>query len=217
MNNRPFTPKGTATRLRIIEAAADLVAAKGVAGATLDDILAESASSKSQFYHYFADKDALIGEVIKLQTGRILAAQGPQLASLDSLAAFRLWRDTVIARGSAKRPAGGCPLGSLAYQLSGKSEPARLSLQASFEAWASYFENGLIRMQKSGELSSAANCAELAKALLAALQGGLLLALTAGDTKPLEIALDMALDHIARRVAPDQALRTQAESRVAQR
>ena len=206
MNNQPFTPKGTATRQRIIEAAADLVAAKGVAGATVDEVLAESAASKSQFYHYFADKDALIGEVIKLQTARVFAAQAPQLQSLGSMAGLRLWRDTAIALNSAKQGAGGCPLGSLAYQLSGKPGPSRLSLQASFDAWASFFENGLIRMQETGELLSTANCTELARALLAALQGGLLLALTAGDTKPLEIALDMALDHIARHLAPGRML-----------
>lgn len=205
MKERLFTPKGSATRRRIVEAAADLVAAKGVSGATLDEILAESAASKSQFYHYFADKDALIGEVIKLETERVLAAQAPQLASLGSMAELRLWRDTVIALSSAKRPAGGCPLGSLSYQLSGKSELARLSLQASFEAWAAFFESGLKRMQASGELASTANCAELAKALLAALQGGLLLTLTAGNAKPLEIALDMALDNVARHLAPGEA------------
>lgn len=208
MIEKPFTAKGTATRRRIIEAAADLVAAKGVAGATLDDILAESAASKSQFYHYFADKDALIGEVIKLQTERVFAAQAPQLASLGSMKALRLWRDAAVALNSSRRSAGGCPLGSLTYQLSGKSEPARISLQASFEAWASFFESGLIRMQQSGELLSTVNCEELAKALLAALQGGLLLAMIAGDDKPLEIALDMALDHIAQHLVHDQAFKS---------
>lgn len=200
MRRKAFTAKGTATRRRIIEIAADLVAAKGVAGATLDEILAQSAASKSQFYHYFADKDALIGEVVKLQTQRVFEAQAPQLISFGSMAELRLWRDSVVALSAAHSEGGGCPLGSLAYQLSAGPKPARLNLQASFDAWASFFEQGLARMKASGELRSAANCSELAKGLLASLQGGLLLGLTSGDAKPLAISLDMALDHIAGQV-----------------
>ncbi|MBS0247937.1 MAG: TetR/AcrR family transcriptional regulator [Proteobacteria bacterium] len=202
--DKPFTAKGAATRRRIIETAADLVAARGVSGATLDDILADSAASKSQFYHYFADKDALIGEVIKLQTERVFAAQGPRLASFASMAELRLWRDAAVALSAAKKRPGGCPLGSLAYQLGARSKPARLNVQASFDAWASFFVTGLVRMQKSGELMPGADCVVLGRALLAALQGGLLLTLAAGDVKPLEIALDMGLDHVARHLAHDQ-------------
>jgi AcrR family transcriptional regulator len=205
MIRKTFTAKGTATRRRIIETAAALVAARGVAGATLDDILGQSAASRSQFYHYFADKDALIGEVIKLQTERVFAAQAPRLTSFRSMAELRLWRDAIVALSAAKKRTGGCPLGALAYQLVARQKPARANLQASFDAWSSFFEEGLTRMQASGELDPAADCAHLAKGLLAALQGGLLLALTSSDVEPLEIALDMALDHIAGHVAHDRA------------
>ena len=207
MPAKSFTAKGTSTRRRIIEIAADLVAAKGVDGATLDHILAESAASKSQFYHYFASKDALIGEVVKLQTERVFAAQAPQLESFASMAALRRWRDTVIALSAARRRTSGCPLGSLAYQLNVRSRPARQSLQASFEAWSSFFEDGFTRMQASGELKPGANCRELAKALLATLQGGLLLAWVADDVKPLEIALDTALGYVAGHLAHESGAR----------
>jgi len=205
MGGKVLTAKGVATRRRIIETAADLVAAKGVSGATLDDILGQSAASRSQFYHYFADKDALIGEVIKLQTERVFAAQAPRLTSFSSMAELRLWRDGIVALSATKKQSAGCPLGAMAYQLSARPKPARANLQASFDAWASFFESGLMRMQASGELDPAADCADLAQCLLAALQGGLLLGLTSGDVKPLVIALDMALHHIAGHVADGRA------------
>ena len=41
---------------------------------------------------------------------------------------------------------------------------------------------------------------DLAIALLTALQGGLLLAQTTRSTRPLELALDMAIDHVASRL-----------------
>jgi hypothetical protein len=55
-------------------------------------------------------------------------------------------------------------------------------------------------MQERGELAASADPHELALALLSAVEGGLLLAKTAQSSRPLEIALDMAIDHVARHV-----------------
>ena len=72
------TARGAATRARIVEAAADLVYRRGASGTSLEDIMAASATSKSQVYHYFADKDGLMRAVIELQTRRVTGdARGP--------------------------------------------------------------------------------------------------------------------------------------------
>ena len=76
---RSLTARGATTRARIVEAAADLIYAHGVERTSLDDVMAASGASKSQLYHYFADKDALVLEVIARQTERVLDAQRPYL------------------------------------------------------------------------------------------------------------------------------------------
>ena len=53
-------------------------------------------------------------------------------------------------------------------------------------------------MCEDGLLSSEANPAELAVTVMTALQGGLLLAQTTRDVRPLELALDMAIAHAGR-------------------
>lgn len=195
---RRLTPRGAATRARIVEAAADLVFVHGVGGTSLDDVMAASATSKSQLYQYFADKDALIREVITLQTARVLDAQQPHLLRLDSMAGR--WRDAVVEMNRARGGLGGCPVGSLASELSERSEAARELLTHSFQTWESHLAGGQAAMRDRGDLAADANPAELARALLAALQGGLLLAQTTRTTRPLELALDMALEHVARRL-----------------
>ena len=55
-------------------------------------------------------------------------------------------------------------------------------------------------MQERGELGASADPHELALALLSAVQGGLLLAKTSHSGRPLEIAIDMAIDHVAKHV-----------------
>src|ERR1700756_4870671 len=88
-----LTARGAATRSRIVNAAADLIYAHGVGRRSLDAVMAKAGVSKSQLYHYFADKDALVLDVIALQTGRVLQSQQPHLGALDSLRALKSWRN----------------------------------------------------------------------------------------------------------------------------
>ena len=192
---RPLTARGAATRARILDVASDLIYTHGVDGTSLDDVMAASGVSKSQLYHYFADKDALVLEVLARQTKRVLDAQQPHLGSLDSLPALMAWRDAIIRLNKAAGGRG-CPLGSLANELANESEPARKRLADSFGTWQERIASGLARMSQRGDLAASADPSRLAFALLSAIEGGLLLAKTTHSNRPLEIALDMAIDHV---------------------
>jgi|SRR5690242_5625734 TetR/AcrR family transcriptional regulator, transcriptional repressor for nem operon len=194
-----LTERGAATRSRIIDAAANLIYVHGVERTSLDEVMAASGVSKSQLYHYFADKDALVLEVITKQTERVLGAQQPHLDALDSLAALKAWRNVMVRLNKATGGRG-CPLGSLASELANDSEPARKRLADGFSMWRDRIENGLAKMQERGELMPSADPRELALALLGAVEGGLLLAKTTRSSRPLEIALDMAIEHVARQL-----------------
>jgi TetR/AcrR family transcriptional regulator, transcriptional repressor for nem operon len=71
---RALTSRGAATKRRIVEAAAELIYAKGAERVSLDAVMEATGASKSQLYHYFESKDALVREVIEVQTSRILSA-----------------------------------------------------------------------------------------------------------------------------------------------
>jgi TetR/AcrR family transcriptional repressor of nem operon len=192
-----LTARGAATRSRIVNAAADVIYEHGVERTSLDEVMAASGVSKSQLYHYFADKDALVLEVIAVQAERVLAAQEPQLGALDSLLALRAWGRAII-RLNEQVHMGGCPLGSLASELANTSESARKRLAGGFGTWIDRIEHGLAKMHERGELAKSVDPRELAIALLSAVQGGLLLAKTTRTNRPLEIAMEMAIDHVAK-------------------
>ncbi|MGH9206373.1 MAG: TetR family transcriptional regulator C-terminal domain-containing protein, partial [Acidimicrobiales bacterium] len=78
------------------------------------------------------------------------------------------------------------------------SEAARQLLTGGFETWELYLVNGLQGMLDRGELVPGAVPHDLATAIMTALEGGLLLSQTTRTTRPLELALDMALDHVGR-------------------
>ncbi|HEY4276723.1 MAG TPA: TetR family transcriptional regulator [Conexibacter sp.] len=193
---RRLTSRGAATRARILEAAAELIRAKGVAATTLDEVRAASATSKSQLYHHFPDKEALVHEVISLQARAVLDHHGQQLQRLSSIRGLERWRDAVVQRTSLIRGAYGCALGSLVSELADTDEEARVLLQDNFMTWEGLLVDGFERMRASGELRPDADPVTLATGTMAALQGGYLLAQMARNGTPMEVALDMAIDHV---------------------
>lgn len=195
----PKTARGAATRARIVEAATKLVRAHGVANTTIDAVIAASDVSKSQIYHYFDDKDDLVLAVIQKQAECVLGAHEEMLRKLNSLTGLRRWRDAVVELTRQTNGAGGCPLGSLAAELA-ETPRTRAALAESFGVWASYFESAFARMQTRAGGKPGGNLKELSEAMLAGLQGGLLLAQTMRSTRPLELALDMAIEHVATRL-----------------
>jgi TetR/AcrR family transcriptional regulator, transcriptional repressor for nem operon len=191
-----LTPRGAATRQRIIEAAANLMYLKGVGSTSLDEVRAASGTSKSQLYNNFADKEQLVRAVVQFRAEEIVKREQAALERLRSFNGLVRWRDALVQRNALQRGAYGCVLGQLAGEVSDQDEVARLALAETFDEWERLIETGLRRMQDSGTLAAEADPRTLAIGLMAALQGGYLLAQTAHDIAPMEVALDMALDHV---------------------
>jgi AcrR family transcriptional regulator len=189
---QPSTAKGQSTRARIVQAAAALVAEKGAAGMSLDDVGGRAHASRSQLYHYFDDRDDLIRAVVDATTDSVLLAQDELLDHLDSWAGIDRWFRTLVALQKQREARGGCPIGSLVGQLAERDPLAREALADGFERWEAHLRDGLERMQARGRLSVTADPAGLATATMALLQGGLLLTQVRRDPKQLRTALAAA-------------------------
>lgn len=198
----PATRKGRETRQRIVEAAADLIYERGFAGVSLDDVGEATGTSKSQLYHYFSDKNALLRAVIACQQHRILDGQRPMLQALASWEDITAWRDAIVALQRRTAFRGGCPLGSLANELAESDEVARVQLADAIGRWEQLLADGLAAMSERGQLRSDAEPATLALGVMASLQGGLLLAKTTRDAHPLEVALDAAIAYLRTFASP---------------
>jgi len=191
-----LTPKGRATRQRIVAAAADLMSQRGVAGTTIEDIQEAAAVSTSQMYHYFADKGELVSAVIDFQTDQVLAVQHLGLDQLECLDDLRRWRNIMVDLVRNLRCVGGCPIGSLASELTEIDPLARAQLARSFARWENMIHDGLKVIAARGELPTGTDVETLALATLAAIQGGLLLSQVRRDTTPLEAAIDTMIAHL---------------------
>jgi TetR/AcrR family transcriptional regulator, transcriptional repressor for nem operon len=188
----PSTRKGQNTRARIVQAAAELVAEKGVAATSLDDVGERAHASRSQLYHYFEDRDDLIRAVINATTDSVLLAQDELLEHLDTWAGIDRWFRALVALQEEREARGGCPIGSLVGQLAERDPGARANLADGFARWEAHLCAGLTRMRDRGRFSAHADPASLATSTMALLQGGLLLTQVRRDPGQLRTALAAA-------------------------
>ncbi|MEJ5913505.1 TetR/AcrR family transcriptional regulator [Pseudokineococcus sp. 1T1Z-3] len=187
-----LTDKGRATRQRIVEATALRVLEAGVDGTSLDDVRAATLTSKSQLFHYFpGGKAELVRAVAQWEGEQLLAAQEPHLSDLSTWESWAAWRrgleDYYLGLGRWA-----CPIGSLTAQLAATDAETAAFLREAWAAWRTRLADGVRRMQATGRISPSADADRLATAVLAAIQGGLLLSQPERASWPLEAALDSA-------------------------
>jgi len=192
-----LTTKGRATRERIVAAASELMLQRGVARTTIEDIQEAAAISTSQMYHYFADKNDLVAAVIDFQTDHVLGVQHLGLDRIDSIKDLYRWRDIMVDLVRNLGCVGGCPIGSMANELSETDPIARARLARSFAQWENMIHDGLVTIAARGELRKGTDINRIALALLAGIQGGLLLSQVRRDTAPLEAAVDTMIEHLS--------------------
>jgi len=191
-----LTPKGEATKNRIVSAAAELVFRQGAALTSTEAVQTAAGVSASQMYHYFKNKQQLLDAVIAFQTEDIVSRHVPYLRAIEKVDDFSTWKNVVVAIQNELNCEGGCPLGSLASELADSAPGTRDLVAVGFERWESLIHEAITRMVEAGVLTRDADVGLLSDAMMAALQGGLLLAKVRRTTRPLEAALDVVIERL---------------------
>jgi AcrR family transcriptional regulator len=187
-----LTAKGEATRRRIIEGAALEMRERGVALTTLDDVRLRTGTSKGQLFHYFPDgREQLLLAVAQHEADRVIADQQPHLSKLTSWAAWQAWRDDVVARyrGQGQQ----CPLSVLITQIGRNTPGAQAVTTQLLSRWQGDIATGIREMQARRKIGSGLDVEQTAAALLAGIQGGVMVMLTTGSLTHLEAALDVGI------------------------
>ena len=193
-----LTAKGRATRERIVAAASELMLQRGVARTTIEDIQEAAAISTSQMYHYFADKNDLVSAVIDCQTDQVLGFQHLGLDRIESLEDLRRWRDVMVDVVRGRMGVGGCPLGSMASELSDCDPVARARLTRSFAQWEKMIHDGLVTIAARGELAVGNGHRPHRAGDARRSSGRLLLSQVRRDAAPLAAAVDTMIEHLSR-------------------
>jgi TetR/AcrR family transcriptional regulator, transcriptional repressor for nem operon len=195
MSGEPKTGRGRASRERIVERAAELFAERGIAATSVDEVLAAAGAGKGQFYHYFRGRDELAAAAVGFRCAQVVAGLTEALGEVSSLAGLEQALAGFVA-GFEQEGMPGCPIGTLAAEVAGRNEEARKQAAAGFDAWEQLLAGALERMRQHGELRPDATPAVLATALLASIEGGMVLAQARQDMTSLRVAVDAGLSQV---------------------
>jgi TetR/AcrR family transcriptional repressor of nem operon len=192
-----LTPRGRATYARIVGAAADLVYKQGLHNTAESDVRKAASVSGSQMTHYFNDKRSMVRGVIAWRRDEVIAFHtSGELARLDSFEALQKWADLNVQKQIDTNSLGGCTFGSLVGELVPPEGDIRGDVGAVYDEWIALFRTALTSMRKRGNLRADADPLHLARALVAAHQGGSLLTQTTHSINPLRDALNAAVDYV---------------------
>jgi AcrR family transcriptional regulator len=190
-----LTRKGVLTRARIVAAAASAVRELGVDEARLEDVMFRTGVSKGQLFHYFpGGREELLIAVAEHEAARVLTDQQPHLSRLATRADWEAWRDVVVAR--YRRQGDECPLSMLVSQIGRNSPAARAVTATLLRDWEAELAAGIRRSQEAGEIAATDDPDRTAAAIVAAIQGGVVVLLATGEIDHLEAALDLVLAHL---------------------
>ena len=173
--------------------AAALMYARGVRATSVDDVLVAAEAGKSQLYHYFESKEDLAAAVLDHQLALVLGAQ--EQFRLETWTGIRAMFDALL-EGQRTRGYRGCPVGSLAAEMSAISDEMAARVAAAFARWRTSVESAFEEMQARGRLTGDVHAEILADVTLAQIQGGYLLSTAMQEIAPMERALNVAYEHL---------------------
>lgn len=190
------SPERGLARTRLLEAARDIIRAKGFAATTIDDLCRAADVTKGAFFHHFRSKDALGVAVAEFwdETTSDFFAAAPYHAPADPLErvlAYVAFRKAIIAGDLIEFT---CLVGTMAQEVYATSHDIRGACGRSIFGHASTLEADIKAAREERGLAGDWTAESLARHTQAVIQGAFVLAKAGNDP---EFARE-SLDHLDR-------------------
>ncbi len=161
----------------IISIARKVIYSKGYQATSISDILLAANIGKGQFYHYFSSKYdlglAVVEDLIQEWDQQLI--MGVFQSSIEPESKLSKMLDRTLTFHTKIGKNSGCPIGNLAIEMSEHDETFRIKIQYIFEHWIGAVETTLDEMVKQGRLDSTIDTKKSAQAMIAMIEGGILL------------------------------------------
>jgi AcrR family transcriptional regulator len=201
------------TREKLLLTAARLFHEQGYAATGVATILREAGVNSGSLYHFFANKEALLGGVLQWYEDSLWpVVLGPvEQAEPDPVERiFRLldwYREGMVASECRL----GCPIGNLALEVSDTYPELRPRIDANFRGWAAGIEKWL--QEAAERLPADCDTRALSRFVLTVMEGGLMQARAARDLAAFDDSVQILRDYLKRLLADHEAPTTAKESR----
>ncbi|MFI6045471.1 TetR/AcrR family transcriptional regulator [Nocardia sp. NPDC051321] len=171
--------KGTETRCRLISATRGLVEKHGYFGAGLNQIIESSGAPRgSLYFHFPGGKDQLVAAAVA-QAGNEISALIDAVEPGGTAAAATSLLTAFGDRLEASEWNQGCPVATVTLDVSATNDVIQAECAAAYASWEEALR---IRLRADGR----SDAQDLAAAILAMIEGGLLLARAQRSREPLD-------------------------------
>lgn len=182
--------KAERTRQFIVEKTAALFNTKGFAGTSLADIAEATGLTKGSVYGNFANKDEVALAVFDYNFQKvkdiISQQQAKQQGAINKLLVYVEVHTNFL---QYPLPVGGCPVLNTATEADDTHPDLRKKAIAAVNHWKQNIEALIHQGQKSGEISANVNGSDTALAIIATIEGAIMLHQLTGDTQSRKIVL----------------------------
>jgi len=177
---------GTPTRNAILDAAQELALEKGMAAASIDQVLARAGVTKGAFFYHFKSKDELalaLVERFAAQDTTVFeeSCRRVEVLSRDPLQQVLLICGLVAEDLKDLTGNPGCLFASYCYQGDLWSDDAQKICRTQFHIWKDWMLAKLKQAAKARPPAVHVDLAELAEMFSGVIEGGFVLARTYGD------------------------------------
>jgi len=171
------------TKEKLLDAAQQLMLAKGYGATTVDEICETAGLTKGSFFHYFKNKEALGTAVLDTFVGanQQAVANAPFRNRPDSLERVYGYVDLIIEMAQSPMAQQGCLLGNFAQELSQTNATMQQACSRHFNEWAEVFQRDLDEAKAEYASGAAFDTRSVAEHLIAVLQGSFILAKSLQD------------------------------------
>jgi TetR/AcrR family transcriptional repressor of nem operon len=189
-------------RDRLLDSACQLMHTRGYAAIGVAEICVRADVRKGSFYHFFESKQSLTVEVVdthwhaqRVSWRERLTGPEPAIERLRRLIAWLVETQRDAWQGTGR--VDGCLLGNLAVELSNQETVVQQRLTAAFDEQAELVHVALTEGAGDGSVAPGYADRATARAVVAQIEGAVLLAKLAGDVS----SLDDLWPHVRRLVA----------------
>ena len=164
------------TREKILAAAREMFHRQGFNEVGINALCEHAGVVKGSFYHFFPSKQALLEAVIGRNLELAMEEYEAQAGqSTDGRSKVLAQLAAVIASATGQKADGGrilgCNIGTLASELGGRNEPARVASAGAFRQWRKLLESLVQGGIEDGSIAQTVDPAATAISLLAVIQG----------------------------------------------
>lgn len=180
----------------MVAAALALFHERGVNGTSVDDVLERSGTGKSQFSHYFRNKDGLVLAALEYFYAQMEAGVYSTVPAIRTWKDLEFWLRSFMAWQKKVAFTLSCPIGTIGHDLDTEQEDIRAVACKIFKWRRNFVAQFFKQEQAAGRMSKSASPKELADFCYTIIQGGLWMGRIERSPQLLQSSLKHALIYL---------------------